>query len=141
MCGKIIKLESGAIQKIGTVSPHQGILPLLKGDVERIMNYGSAEIRCFRPWRGDDFRELDSSEPSQIVELKDLVVGFMRAGNFERAHGIKVHDIALKPHMSNVQTSYNLSVEALTRSFPWVLCNGIWEAYKPRSLGCCIRPA
>jgi hypothetical protein len=111
MCGQIIKLESGAIQKIGTVSPHQGVLPLLKGDIERIMKHGSAEIRRFRPWRGDDFRELDSSEPSQIVEEKDLIVGFMKSRDFERAQGIKIHDILLKPSVSNVQTSYNLSVE------------------------------
>ncbi len=109
-CGKFIKQANGPDQKTGVVRFHCGVLPLRTEDVEKAVIHGFVETRRFRPRPGEDFRELDSDQPSRRIEIKDLVVSWDKAMAFERDRKFNVRETMERPSAVNPQTYYNLVV-------------------------------
>jgi hypothetical protein len=109
--GQKIQLEHG-YQKTGIVNHHYGILPLHELDVEKIVMKGSVETRRFRPRPSEDFCELENGQPSQVVEIKDLIVEWGTAHQYERSHQINVQELHEKPSLINPQIEYDLVVDS-----------------------------
>lgn len=109
-CGKFIKQGNGHDQKTGAVRFHCGILPLRTEDVEKVVIHGFVETRRFRPRPGEDFRELDSDQPSRRIEIKDLVVAWDKAMAFERDSKFNVRETMERRSIINPQTYYDLVV-------------------------------
>lgn len=109
--GRVIQHDH-SYEKTGIVSRHYGTLPLRAHETEEIILKGSVETRCFRPRPGDDFCELEGNQPFRRIEIKDLVVAWETAHEYERSRKIKVRNLEdEKPSLINPQTQYDLIVE------------------------------